>query len=316
MTPRRIVARIAIYYVVASVVLGICLGELAFRLPPRLMPDKASFQSTAQRFGAQLQDVSVIASDGVTLRAWFARPSSANGEAVILLHGIGDSRDGMAGFAELFLSHGYEVLLPDLRGHGTSGGSYPTYGIKEAGDVNQWYEWLQHEQRPSCVFGMGESMGAAIILQSLRSTPFCAVVAESPFASFRQIAYIRVGQMFHTGAWLGDTVLRPAVELAFVYARLTRHVDLSNVSPEQAVARSTIPILLIHGLADDNIPARQSEMIKTSNPGDVTLWEVPGAGHCGAVSIAGEEFDSRVLGWFGSHDTFGSTARGSTISSQ
>jgi hypothetical protein len=30
--------------------------------------------------------------------------------------------------------------------------------------------------------------------------------------------------------------------------------------------------------------------------------EVPHAGHCGVVNAAGKEFDTRVLGWFSSHD--------------
>ena len=88
---------------------------MAFRPPRQSVIDRRSFQATAARFGARLQDVSVIASDGVVLRAWFARPTADGGDAVILLHGVGDNREGMTGFAELFLSKGYEVLLPDLR---------------------------------------------------------------------------------------------------------------------------------------------------------------------------------------------------------
>ena len=299
---RRIVGRVVVYYVLTCLVLAVGFGKMAFRIPRLPVADRQSFQTTAASFGAELQDVSVVASDAVVLRAWFARPATSNGDAVILLHGIGDNRQGMTGFAELFLSKGYEVLLPDLRAHGTSGSNYPTYGIKEADDVQQWFRWLATQQHPACVFGMGESMGAAIILQAVSTTPFCGVVAESPFANFRQIAYIRVGQMFHTGSWLGKIVLRPAVELALVYGKLTRGVDLAQVSPQNSVARSTIPILLIHGLADDNVPAQQSEMIRSQNPEDVALWEVPRAGHCGAVNAAGEEFNVRVLGWFSSHD--------------
>ena len=76
------------------------------------------------------------------------------------------------------------------------------------------------------------------------------MVAESSFATFRQIAYIRVGQVFHAGSWLRRTVLRPAVELAFVYGRLTRGVNLAAASPEESVAGSRVPVPLIHGLAD------------------------------------------------------------------
>jgi dipeptidyl aminopeptidase/acylaminoacyl peptidase len=158
-------------------------------------------------------------------------------------------------------------------------------------------------QHPKCIFGMGESMGAAILLQSVeKENRFCAVVAESGFASFRQIAYVRVGQFFHTGTWLGRIVLRPAVEMAFLYGRLTRGINLADASPERSVVGSRVPIFLIHGLSDDNIPFQQSERIRARNPTEITLWEVPSAGHCGAVDVAPQEFDNRVVGWFTSHD--------------
>jgi len=299
----RVIRTVVICYVVICTILAIILGELAFR--PRRVPVamRPSAEAIAARFGADLKDVSVIASDGVQLRGWFASPANANGDAVILLHGVGDNREGMGGFAELFLSKGYAVLLPDSRGEGESGGNFPTYGVKETDDVHRWFEWLAAQEHPRCIFGMGESMGAAILLQSVRvETRFCAVVAESSFASFRQIAYVRVGQFAGTGPWLGKIALRPAVELAFLYGKVTRGVFLTDASPENAVVGSRVPILLIHGLSDDNIPFRQSEWIRSHNAADITLWEVPGAGHCGAVSVVPQEFDSRVLGWFSAHD--------------
>jgi dipeptidyl aminopeptidase/acylaminoacyl peptidase len=290
-----------ICYAIASVILAVGLGELAFR-PLRISPtERPSAEAIATRFGAALEDASVAASDGARLQAWYARPAKSNGNAVILIHGIGDNRQGMMGFAELFLSQGYAVLVPDSRAQGTSGGGFPTYGVEEAKDVRDWFNWLQTRQHPNCVFGMGESMGAAIVLQAVKTTPFCAVVAESPFASFRQISYIRVGQIFRSGEWLGQYGLRPSVEIAFAYARLTRGVNLTAASPEQSVVGSRVPILLIHGLADENIPPHQSEIIRDHNPSNITLWEVPNAGHCGAVSVGAEEFDSRVLGWFAGH---------------
>jgi len=298
----RVIRTAAISYALLCTILALPLGELAFHPWRRPLRGRQSANAVAARFGADLQDVSIRTRDQVQLRGWFASPAHANGDAVILLHGVGDNREGMGGFAELFLSKGYAVLLPDSRGQGESGGRYPTYGVEEIGDVHRWFEWLTVQQHPRCIFGMGESMGAAILLQSVRETRFCAVVAESPFANFRQIAYVRVGQFWGTGRWLGQVALRPAVELAFLYGRITRGVSLMDASPEDAVVGSRVPILLIHGLADNNIPFQQSEWIRNHNPADITLWEVPSAGHCGAVSVVPQEFDDRVVGWFSTHN--------------
>jgi dipeptidyl aminopeptidase/acylaminoacyl peptidase len=303
MRPRRVIRIVVICYALFSAILAIFLGELAFR-PQRIrIKERQSAEATATRFGATLRDVAVTGSDGSHLQGWFARPAKANGDAVILLHGVGDNRQGMMGFAELFLSNGFAVLVPDSRAEGESGGDFPTYGLKESNDVHRWFEWLVIQQHPDCVFGMGESMGAAILLQSVeKEYRFCAVIAESSFASFRQIAYVRVGQFFHTGPWLGRVALRPAVEIAFLYGRATRGINLADASPERSVVGSRVPILLIHGLADANIPFRQSERIRAHDPVEIVLWEVPLAGHCGAVNAAGQEFNTRVLGWFTSHD--------------
>jgi dipeptidyl aminopeptidase/acylaminoacyl peptidase len=302
MRARRFIQIVVFCYAVLCAILAIFLGELAFR--PQRVPvrERQLAEATAARYGAVLRDVSVTA-DGSHLQGWFARPANANGDAVILLHGVGDNREGMMGFAELFLSKGFTVLVPDSRAQGESEGDFPTYGLKESDDVHDWFDWLEMQQHPECTFGMGESMGAAVLLQSVeKERRFCAVVAESSFASFRQIAYVRVGQLFHTGTWLGRIVLRPAVEMAFLYGRLTRGVNLADASPERAVVGSRVPILLIHGLADDNIPPQQSERIRAHNPAEIVLWEVPNAGHCGAVNAAGQEFDTRMLAWFTSHD--------------
>jgi uncharacterized protein len=56
-------------------------------------------------------------------------------------------------------------------------------------------------------------------------------------------------------------------------------------------------VLLIHGQADGNIPVRHSRRMHAIDP-RTTLWEVPGADHCGAISTEPEEFERRVLGRF------------------
>jgi fermentation-respiration switch protein FrsA (DUF1100 family) len=264
--------------------------------------DEVRVRNLADQNGARLAEIEIVAGDGARLRAWSIRPLSGNGDAVILLHGQGDNRAGMLGPAAMLLRHGYGVLMPDARAHGMSGGRLGTYGVLEADDIRRWFEWLQANQSPRCIDGLGDSMGGAELLESLtRENGFCAVVAESPFATFREAAYDRLGQQFSTGPWLGRTVLWPALEAGVEYARLRYGIDFSKADPAAAVAATHVPVLLIHGLADTNLPPRHSEMIKAGNPA-VSLWEPAGAEHCGASTTAPAEYERRVVAWFENHD--------------
>jgi hypothetical protein len=250
---------------------------------------------------ATLSDVEIVANDHARLYAWSIRPRVGNGDAVILLHGQGDNRAGMLGPAQMLLRKGYAVLLPDARGHGMSGGTIGTYGVLEADDIRRWFEWLQRNESPHCIDALGDSMGGGEVLESLTEEDgFCAVVAESPFATFREAAYDRLGQQFSTGDWLGRSVLRPALVAATLYERLRYGIDFRQADPAKAVAASRVPVLLIHGLADTNLPPRHSLIIKAANPG-VVLWEPATAGHCGASSAEPAEYERRVVGWFAVH---------------
>ncbi len=269
--------------------------------------DEMQAQGMARNRDSELTDVAITASDGANLSAWSIRPRNGNGKAVILLHGLSDNRLGMIGYAELLLGHGFSVLMPDARAHGASGGPLATYGLLESDDVRRWFDWLQQNQNPQCIVGFAESMGAAQLLQSLQTEPhFCAVAVESPFSTFREIAYDRVGQFFHTGPWLGRTVLRPVVEVAFGYARWKYKMNFEQISPERIVAATKVPVLLIHGQIDSNIPVRHSQRIAANNAA-VALWVVPNTDHCGAIATARDELEQRLVSWFRVH---GSSARG------
>jgi len=296
---RRLLLSLSLY-LAFCLVAGIFVadGTLHPARRPLTAEEEATTSEIATHLDSDLDNVSITTPDAITLRAWTIHPHHSNGNAVILLHGLGDNRIGMTGYAQLLLAHGFTVLLPDARAHGASEGELATYGLLERNDIHQWFDFLVAKANPHCIYGFGESMGAAELLQSLSVEPhFCAVVAESSFSSFREIAYDRMGQPFHLGPWFGRTLLRPVIEFAFLYVRWRHQLDMQQVSPENAVAATTVPVFLIHGQIDRNIPARHSRRIQSRNPKAV-LWEVPNADHCGAISAAPKEFGQRVLAGF------------------
>jgi pimeloyl-ACP methyl ester carboxylesterase len=287
-------------YLAFSAAAGIFItdGTLHPARRPLTQEDESTMRNIAHQLNSDLADPSITTPDSITLRAWIIHPQRSNGDAVILLHGLADNRVGMTGYAQLLLANGFTVLLPDARAHGASGGPLATYGLLERRDIHQWFDFLAAQDHPNCIFGFAESMGAAELLQSLSVEPrFCAVAAESSFSTFREIAYDRMGQPFHLGPWFGRTIFRPVVEFAFLYARWKYGLDMQQVSPEDSVAATRVPVFLIHGQIDSNIPLRHSRRIQVRNPNAV-LWEVPNANHCGAISTAPQEFNQRLLTWF------------------
>jgi uncharacterized protein len=290
-------------YVSLCLAVGVYVAEGAIHPVRRQLTaaDEAREILRARDENATLTDVSIAANDGIQLRGWDLHPEHTNGNTVILFHGVSDNRLGMTRYADLFLRHGYDVLMPDARAHGLSDGGLATYGLLESNDIRLWFEWLVGNHQPRCIYAFAESMGAAQLLQAIQTEPhFCAVAGECPFSNFREIAYDRMGQHFSTGPWVGRTILWPVVESAFIYSRWKYGLDFEQVSPEDASANTKVPVFLIHGQSDSNIPVRHSRRILARNP-SVVLWEVPNAEHSTAVTVEPEEFNRRLLEWFESH---------------
>src|SRR5256885_761874 len=127
--PIRVALKSAAIYAAFSLIAGFVLAEMSLH-PGRTHPNQPHIAEMYSQYGAKLEPVSIHGADGVELRGWYSVPGGDNGRAVILLHGIGDNRGGVAGYEGEFLAHGYRVLLPDSRAHGESGGELATYGLQ------------------------------------------------------------------------------------------------------------------------------------------------------------------------------------------
>ena len=285
----------AVTAVVVAIPLGFCLMGAVFchetlhvSRQPSLAPPNAL-------------TVSVAGSDHAKLSAWWFTAAKPNGNCVVVLHGIKDSRASSLRYAPMFLNEGYDVLLPDSRAHGASEGQFVTYGLLEKYDVLTWAEWMK---RAGCgkLFGLGESLGASILIQAAAVQPaFSAIVAECPFADLRGAAEFRLRRMMRIPRLLAAPAAVAIVNSGEVYARWVDGLNLEEVSPVRVIGRESTPILLIHGLSDSRTPFSDSQQLAAANPRNA-LWLVPNARHTGAAEAAPEEFRTRVLGWFADRD--------------
>ena len=232
---------LAIAGALAIPVAGPILMENALHVPPDArIKAESKLADAASRGIAEWFPAEVTAADGVILRGWLFRPIANNGRAVIVLHGVADTRAGVLAHTRMLLQAGYMVLAPDSRGHGESQGTLITYGLREAEDVHRWADWLYQREHPQGLYGLGESMGAAILLQALPREPrFRAVVAECSFYDFRQVAFSRLAEGSGIDPRVAKWLFRPTVESGILYARL--RYNLNPASPPGACAPPSCP---------------------------------------------------------------------------
>lgn len=287
---------------IASVISGAIGNELGpWILRPMRKPLTpvliAKADAIFARDGVTREEFDVRAPDGVMLRGWKVRANEPNGDWVLLFHGIVDNRAEMASYADFLLRAGYSVVMMDAREQGASDGTLATFGWTERWDTKRIVDALYASEKPRNVFELGESMGAAIALQSAAVEPrIRAVVAEASFSSLREVSYDYAG--LDVSSLLGKTLFRPASYFALRSAENEGRFRASDVSPARAVAERVFPVLLICGTRDKTIPCRHSEQIFRAAVGPKQLWIVPGAGHTGAFGTEPAEFRRRVLAFF------------------
>jgi alpha-beta hydrolase superfamily lysophospholipase len=281
----------------ASGYIGNAIGPAVLH-PANHNPERVEeTEQTFERTSAGKTDFTVRANDGVELRGWKVVPPSANGDWVLLFHGVSDNRTGDLGHAEFLLRHGYSVVMMDSRAHGKSGGDMATYGWKERYDTVAISDALYASEKVRRLYAHGVSMGAAIALQSAAVEPrIAAVSAEDPFASLREVSYDYAG--LDVSPVIGKTLFRPAAIFAMRAVARTGGFDPDAVSPKKAVAQRPFPVLLICGANDHRIPCRHAEAIYDAATGPKELWVVPGAGHASGLGQAPAEYENRVIRFF------------------
>ena len=179
------------------------------------------------------------------------------------------------GGADIAFKMGHNVLLIDERAHGKSQGRSITFGIKERHDLLCWVDYaLNRFGADIKILLYGVSMGAATVLMaSGLKLPenVKGIIADCPYSSPLDII-LEVGKQ--TG--YPPKLIRPFVILG---AKIFGGFDVMEISAEEAVRNSRIPILLIHGADDNFVPAEMSEEIAKSNPEKITRYTFPGADH-------------------------------------
>lgn len=221
------------------------------------------------------EDISITSFDGLTLRGtYFEYAPGAPIE--ILFHGYrGHAEREMSGAVRRCHSIGHSALIVHQRANGKSDGHVITFGVNESRDCCSWVNYVVGRWPDARIILAGVSMGAGtVVMATARELPknVIAVLADCGYTSPKDIIKKVISVDMHLPADLAY----PFVRLG---ARLFGHFDIDELSPIDAARNTQIPILFIHGDADDFVPCEMSVRCHEVNPERTRLHIIPGAGH-------------------------------------
>ena len=174
------------------------------------------------------------------------------------------------------LGEGGNVLLVDQRSHGLSEGRTISFGVKERRDVLTWVRYVTDRfGAETPVYLEGVSMGAATVLMAGDlALPACVrgIIADCPYSS-------PFGIVSSVGRKMVGRLIVPAYPLIFLAALLYGRFNIFSSTALRSAGSIRVPVLLIHGTADNFVPVAMSRAIYARNPSMITFVEVNGAPH-------------------------------------
>ena len=221
------------------------------------------------------EDVFINSFDGLKLHGRYYHVKDG-APLDIQFHGYnGNAMRDFCGGNKISRESGHNSLLIDQRAHGMSRGKTISFGINERKDCLSWVRYaVERFGEDTEIVLSGVSMGAATVLMaSDLGLPknVKAIVADCGYSSPKAI----INKVMRDSG-LPDKLMYPFVWLgAMVFGKF----NFTESSAVSAVSESDVPILIIHGGADDFVPCYMAEEIYKACRSEKKLLIVPGAGH-------------------------------------
>lgn len=247
-------------------------------------------------------DTFAIMPDGLRAHAVCIKSRKAEGRTAVVVHGYTNNSIDMLHIARIYNKEmHYNVVLPDLHGHGSSQGDDIQMGWFDRLDVLKWID-LAPKMFSTVADSMrlvvhGISMGAA--------TTMCVSGEHTP-------DYVKcfVEDCGYTSAWdefaheLRGRFSLPEFPLLYTASWLTQAKygwSFKEASPLKQVAKCKKPMFFIHGDKDTFVPTWMVYPLYEAKPQPKQLWIAPGSEHAFAYRDHREEYIKKVEAFVGKY---------------
>lgn len=240
---------------------------------------------------SDVTEISITADDGAVMYADLVRANDSH-RWVILLHGYKRTRERVRNYGCFYAERGFNLVMPDLRGHGRSGGAFLGMGWLDRTDIVKWTEYIVSLDPDAQIILHGVSMGGTAALMTAGEA-LCPNVK----AVIDDCGYTSVWEQFAnvTKSYTGLPEF-PLMYTASFFAKLFAGYSYEEASSLEQVKRSSLPILFIHGKGDTFVYPEMSERLYAAHPNGELLM-IDDAAHGQAMYFAPDTYFMSVFGF-------------------
>lgn len=247
-------------------------------------------------------DTFAIMPDGLRAHAVCIKSRKAEGRTAVVVHGYTNNSIDMLHIARIYNKEThYNVVLPDLHGHGLSQGDDIQMGWFDRLDVLKWIDLA-----PNMFSTVADSMRLVVHGISMgAATTMCVSGEHTP-------DYVKcfVEDCGYTSAWdefaheLRGRFSLPEFPLLYTASWLTQAKygwSFKEASPLKQVAKCKKPMFFIHGDKDTFVPTWMVYPLYEAKPQPKQLWIAPGSEHAFAYRDHREEYIKKVEAFVGKY---------------
>jgi uncharacterized protein len=270
----------------------VAYGAINFdRNLPYMLLSHQNFPVEAQpgvlkEFGATAEVIDFASRDqGLKIQGWWI-PAQANRGTLIVLHGLGATRQDHLRWALPLWRSGLNLVLIDLREHGASEGEFFTYGFHEWKDVAGVIDTLEARKLgagPIVVLGISAG-GSVAVSAAAHDDRIAGLVTIGAFADLSQTIERQT-------PWLSSGMRSRGMRRAETLAQF----DIAQTSPQTLIAQVKGPKLIMHGQLDDYIPFHDGEVLFAAATGEKAFYPIPGANHATMLSADGDRVREKIV---------------------
>ncbi|NDV64178.1 alpha/beta hydrolase [Bacteroides sp. 224] len=239
-----------------------------------------------------LKDTFILAEDGAKLHALYVKSAEESPNTALIIHGYTDNSIRMLMIGHLYNKVlGYNILLPDLRGHGKSDGEYIQMGWKDRLDILQWIDvttQLYGDTTRMVLHGI--SMGAATTMmtsgEELPDNIKCFVEDCGYTSVWDEFAH-KLKAEYGLPAF-------PLMHTTSLYCKMKNGWGFKEATALEQVKKCNRPMFFIHGGNDTYVPTQMVYPLYEAKPGEKELWVIPEVEHADAYWDHTEEYVDRT----------------------